>query len=1112
MATPTTTAAAAVTQLPTLTSTTAGQYQSAISTDSHSDTESAETSSSPNPADYSWDSQPTVEFTSTTATVSAQLPLTVATRLGMPINYGLPNLPSPTTLTAVATQDTTTQEEVDNQPTPFSYAAAVALPVPMPHGAIMVSSTTTVVTSRPTAISGTVSTTTALLSAAEMPLQPRKRPTLASTFSGAMPNAENIRPAHAPQSPIGRLQHPEGVDSLSGLKFPWWDADLREDPHRQDDHAGSGTLGHHRERQGEDPGQRGNSINLATTPSQLDVQHLQRQDAIWTAMSHLVPPFQPPNPWVRLPAATLSTDHQAISHSGSNPTATGTEFQSQRRGEVRDTAAAVHNNPIAAVRPHMDPSRLSLDIQRRPTAFNPHAGEFKPANLAYNPRPQRFSESNISTSPQMPSPPRHLFNYNRPRAIGSPNFAALPFRPRGQPHFPYRPLVDPLNQQGGTGGLLPPFGPPLIPRKLSTAEKAAVQQQFFPPGLPKRLWTASTPPYFARCDDATFAAYFHWEFPRVPVQPIQLPDISTWPSYAEAHGLVSHPAYYNRVDPELNKIIGIYTGSLKRLRTQVLVHPTNNYLIGIGGLSASLFQYGGPRLLQEIRENFNDGIPTGYAVYTFGYDLGVEFIFHAVGPTFNDPITLKQVYTKVLDLMPKLGVCSIAIPSISGGMPHYPLEQAIPVQLQAIREWLETNPYSPNITRIVLAINSATQLPAYVNQLLHIFPIAPGNLKPSDPYGPLIAGPHQLPQPLQPSPTSTSNATAIGRRTETVSLSKTVTQADNPTASKRTSTPTRDYDNVIAGPIDQMAADEATAALDRILSRHCQEPDTNFNPGYKPSNYRGNAIGDERRRTPGNPDRDNYLTKLLGRLHAYDRFVAGVSPTTPPPHSPHQPEQPMDIVHNNNGPTTRLYTKVNGQLTNASAKKLANAKVIDPPLKVPAEPKAQSASAKSTPEANDEPYDGNVAELLTRQPLNRAEVAKQVSLWTDFTYKHQEQLNNPAGLSPQKPVVPKWVPHYLTPQQRRLIKRLTQTNGTADFQAAAEVTQANGHLSNGKDKKPFKTAKKPKPQASRSTCRPLDDDKDLSDEDKEGNERHQRRVHFQLRPEWSRKERQSVRD
>ena len=50
------------------------------------------------------------------------------------------------------------------------------------------------------------------------------------------------------------LQHPEGVDAPPGVAPPRRYADFREDLDGQDDHAGRGGFGLHRQREGEDPG------------------------------------------------------------------------------------------------------------------------------------------------------------------------------------------------------------------------------------------------------------------------------------------------------------------------------------------------------------------------------------------------------------------------------------------------------------------------------------------------------------------------------------------------------------------------------------------------------------------------------------------------------------------------------------------------------------------------------------------------------------------------------------------------------------------------------------------------------------------------------------------
>ena len=71
--------------------------------------------------------------------------------------------------------------------------------------------------------------------------------------------------------PLG-LQHPEGVDPPPGAASAWWHADLRQDPDRQDHHPRGRVLGHHREREAEDPGQGGHPAGPAAP-------HLRRQAA-----------------------------------------------------------------------------------------------------------------------------------------------------------------------------------------------------------------------------------------------------------------------------------------------------------------------------------------------------------------------------------------------------------------------------------------------------------------------------------------------------------------------------------------------------------------------------------------------------------------------------------------------------------------------------------------------------------------------------------------------------------------------------------------------------------------------------------------------------------------
>ncbi|KAG5464932.1 hypothetical protein LSCM4_00380 [Leishmania orientalis] len=80
----------------------------------------------------------------------------------------------------------------------------------------------------------------------------------------AGPAAPDLRRQAAGGGPHARgLQHPEGVHAAPGAAPARRHADLREDAHRQDDRAGGGGERHHREREGQDPGQGGHPAGSA---------------------------------------------------------------------------------------------------------------------------------------------------------------------------------------------------------------------------------------------------------------------------------------------------------------------------------------------------------------------------------------------------------------------------------------------------------------------------------------------------------------------------------------------------------------------------------------------------------------------------------------------------------------------------------------------------------------------------------------------------------------------------------------------------------------------------------------------------------------------------------
>jgi O-acetyl-ADP-ribose deacetylase (regulator of RNase III) len=140
--------------------------------------------------------------------------------------------------------------------------------------------------------------------------------------------------------------------------------------------------------------------------------------------------------------------------------------------------------------------------------------------------------------------------------------------------------------------------------------------------------------------------------------------------------------------------IEVLQGDITKQTVDAIVNAANGSLMGGGGVDGAIHRAGGPAILEEckrVRANqYPDGLPTGEAVATTAGDLPARWVIHTVGPVYakseDRSGLLTSCHVESLGVADELGARSVAFPAISTGVYGYPLEEAAPLALAAVRD------------------------------------------------------------------------------------------------------------------------------------------------------------------------------------------------------------------------------------------------------------------------------------------------------------------------------------------------------------------------------------------------------------------------------------------
>ena len=177
----------------------------------------------------------------------------------------------------------------------------------------------------------------------------------------------------------------------------------------------------------------------------------------------------------------------------------------------------------------------------------------------------------------------------------------------------------------------------------------------------------------------------------------------------------------------LNDGISIIKGDITLLKVDAIVNACNSKLLGCFQplhkcVDNAIHSFAGLKVRRDLIEIMNKQAhdeANGLCKVTKGYNLPSKYIFHTVGPIYDnlnqDAVDLRNCYYNSLKMADDMKLESIAFPSISTGIFGYPIEKASTIALNTAKEYLEKE--NKNLKRIVFVLFSEGDYSVYERKI-----------------------------------------------------------------------------------------------------------------------------------------------------------------------------------------------------------------------------------------------------------------------------------------------------------------------------------------------------------------------------------------------------------
>ena len=139
----------------------------------------------------------------------------------------------------------------------------------------------------------------------------------------------------------------------------------------------------------------------------------------------------------------------------------------------------------------------------------------------------------------------------------------------------------------------------------------------------------------------------------------------------------------------------VVEADITTLKVDAIVNAANDRLAGGGGVDGAIHRAAGRELDAACRKL--GGCPTGEAKTTPGFNLPARWIIHTPGPIWHggdagEDQLLANSYRNSLQEAVAHHCQTVAFPSISTGVYHFPLQRAAKIAVDTVRQFTKKDP------------------------------------------------------------------------------------------------------------------------------------------------------------------------------------------------------------------------------------------------------------------------------------------------------------------------------------------------------------------------------------------------------------------------------------